>query len=361
VQPGATPDIVGDARFGATLSFRPTTWGPGRVELAYQWLRAGQPIRNATGTSYRLVAADIGNRIRVQITGSRAGHTSQSQRTATVGPVQPGQLNPATPAVSGPARVGERLTGTVDPWGPGAVRLAWQWFRDDSAISGATSTTYRVVAADRGRTIRLRIRGSATNFETASRFSQRTGVVDQGRLDPTPIPLYSGIAEVGEVITALPKQWGPGNVTLAYQWFRSDGGGSTAIAGATGITYRLKPADLGERVRVRVTGSRTGFTTVRQFSGWTTEVGEGQLQGVTPEIAKTLTVDTGEWGPGDVDLTIRWYRSGTLQTRALDDEYELGADDVGHTIVARVIGTRKGFADLILESEPVGPVVGRER
>jgi hypothetical protein len=34
---------------------------------------------------------------------------------------------------------------------------------------------------------------------------------------------------------------------------------------------------------------------------------------------------------------------------------------VGHTIVARVIGTRKGFADLILESEPVGPVVGRER
>lgn len=367
VQPGAAPEILGEARFRETLRADAPPWGPGRVELSYRWLRGGSPIRDATGITYRLVAADIGQRIRVEVSGSRAGYQTASRRSAAIGPVQPGQLNPTTPVVTGAARVGERLTGTVDPWGPGAVRLAWQWFRDDSAISGATGTTYRLVAADRGRTIRLRIRGSAANFDTATRFSQRTGVVDPGRLDPTPVPLYSGVAEVGRTITALPGEWGPGTVTLRYQWFRSGSGDGAAIKGATKEKYRTVVADVGRKLRVEVTGSRTGFTTVRRTSGWTYPISEGELQGTTPVIeglpikGGTLTVDPGDWGPGSVDLTIRWYRSGLLLTRALDEEYELGEDDVGHTFVARVIGTREGFRDLILESEEVGPVTERER
>jgi hypothetical protein len=337
------------------------------VRLAYQWRRDGRAISGATGTSYRATAADIGARITVRITGTAPGYADARQDTDAVGPIAPGRLSPAAPRISGTARVGTTLTGRVDPWGPGTVTLSWQWFRNGSRINGATARTYRLVAADLDRRITVRVTGRAPNFASATRESDPTGRVVAGTLDPTPVPLYSGIARVGEVLTALPREWGPGNVTLSYQWFRSGTDGDVRIDGATRARYRLVAADEGHRLRARVSGTRAGFETVRRSSGWTSEIDPGLLDGSVPTIegpavsGKTLTAVPGEWRPDGVKLTYHWYRSGLLMTRVHGDTYDLGEPDVGYTITVHVLGEKAGYLDLVEESEPTDVVVTRER
>jgi len=189
-----------------------------------------------------------------------------------VGPVVGSRLTAANPWLYGTAQVGKTLAAGVRPWGPGTVTLAWQWYRDGDKIAGATAASYVLVAADAGHTIVVGVSGSAPRFETATRFSEPTGAVGPGVLHPTPVPLYSGVAKVGETLTALPRQWGPGTVTLTYQWYRSSATGDVRIAGATRAKYTLVDADAGYRVKVRVTGSEPGFTTVRVYSAWTSTI-----------------------------------------------------------------------------------------
>ena len=363
MEPGALPEIEGTARYRSELSIEEPNWGPGRVELAYQWLRDGKTIKNATETSYRLAAGDIGHKVSVRITGTKEGFTQAVQKTAAIGPVEPGKLRAFTPDVTGTARVGRTLTGSVDEWGPGEVRLAWQWYRDDAKIEDANGKTYQLTASDLGHRIKLRIRGYAENFTTKSMYSETSGKVTVGVLDPTPVPLYSGNAQVGHTLTALPREWGPGEVKLAYQWYR----GKTKIAKATKVEYKLTPADAGQQLRVRVRGTKTGYETVYKYSGYTAAVSLGDLEPVLPTIegqtvvGQTLTAHPGVWGPGEVALSVRWYANGVLLTRATGETYTLSGAEAGQVIVVRVIGRKDGYAERIVDSAPTSPVVSRER
>ena len=75
---------------------------------------------------------------------------------------------PATgaPAITGKPEVGETLTagisGIMDEDGlPAAAQFAYQWISndgtDDSDIDGATDSTYTLVEADEGKTIKVRV------------------------------------------------------------------------------------------------------------------------------------------------------------------------------------------------------------
>src|SRR4026209_1834598 len=83
-------------------------------------------------------------------------------------------------------------------------------------------------------------------------------------------PAISGRAEQGVRLSASRGTWtGTAPISYAYQWVRCgadggqpDGGNCAIVSGATGNRYRLTSADVGSRMRVRVTatnadGSRT--------------------------------------------------------------------------------------------------------
>jgi putative cell wall-binding protein/sugar lactone lactonase YvrE len=65
-------------------------------------------------------------------------------------------------------------------------------------------------------------------------------------------------AELGVALKASPGSWLSG-ATLTYQWLRDN---KTAIAGATSSSYTPTRADLGHYLTVKVTGSKTGYTSV---------------------------------------------------------------------------------------------------
>lgn len=68
-----SPVISGQGKVGKTLTAAGGTWSVDGVTLAYQWNRDGAPIAGATGTTYKLVAADAGADITVTVTASKAG------------------------------------------------------------------------------------------------------------------------------------------------------------------------------------------------------------------------------------------------------------------------------------------------
>jgi hypothetical protein len=169
--------------------------------------------------------------------------------------------------ISGTAMVGSTLTVNAGAWGPAPVALVYQWYKSGVAVIGATGTTYALTTADKGATLNVRVTGSKTGYASASRDSVSTAVVTALTLTSS-IPKITGNAKVGTKLTATPGTWGPAPVTLSYQWYRA----GVSITGATASTYVPVAADKGTALSVRVTGSKTGYTTVIRDSASTSRI-----------------------------------------------------------------------------------------
>ena len=94
----------------------------------------------------------------------------------------------------------------------------------DAHITGATSITYVPVAADTGKTIRVRVRFTDDLNYSEQRTSAATAAVNA---PATGEPTISGITQVGETLTADPSLIMDANGLTSpgytYQWIRVDG------------------------------------------------------------------------------------------------------------------------------------------
>jgi hypothetical protein len=86
------PTITGTAVRGSTLTAKNGTWSGSNVTFTRTWLRCStsggscSTISGATGTTYRLVTADVGRTIKVRFTGKNAAGSAiaTSKPTAAV-------------------------------------------------------------------------------------------------------------------------------------------------------------------------------------------------------------------------------------------------------------------------------------
>jgi hypothetical protein len=197
------PTISGVALIGNTLTANRGTWtGKQPITFTYQWGRcdengAGcQAISGATQTTYVLTNADVGSTLRVRVTAKNPdGSTNADSNLTGVVSTQNGSpANSKPPTVSGTPSVGETLTGTAGSWvGTAPITYAYQWRRCDAegngcaSISNATTTQYKVLQADVGKTLRFRV--SARNSRgSSSAFSEETAVVQAGTGDIIVLP-----------------------------------------------------------------------------------------------------------------------------------------------------------------------------
>jgi hypothetical protein len=177
-------------------------------------------------------------------------------------------LSSKAPKITGTLRVGETLTATPAGWTAGAT-FTYTWYRSGKDIRGSsTDPTYRLTDQDKGKKITVRATGSLTGYYPESKTSKATAKVKAGLLT-TPKPTVTGAPTVGQTLTAH-ATWGPGTVTLAYRWYR----GTTKLK-ATGATYVVVAKDAKAKLRVKVSGSKPGFTGVAKYSAWTTKVTAG--------------------------------------------------------------------------------------
>ena len=168
------PTLSGTIAVGRKLTAKPGAWKPSGVTFAYQWLRAGKAIKGATKSTYTLVPADKGKKISVKVTGSLKGYASATKTSATQS-VKAGKLTATpTPTIGGTAKVGKALKAKAGKWRPATVKLGYQWQRNGKKIKGATKSSYKLVKADKGKRITVKVTGSKAGYTSVTKTSKAT-------------------------------------------------------------------------------------------------------------------------------------------------------------------------------------------
>lgn len=222
--------------------------------ISYQWQRNGVDIEGATDSSYTLTQADVGMNINVL-----ASYTDDLEHYETISSAQTQlveNINDAamgTPVIIGSAIEDQTLIADVSQIGDidGLGELEYRWYRDGSAINGATDKTYTLSDEDVGKNITLKI--SYTDLQGTFEgplISESTAKVVNINDTPIGAPTVTGIPQEHQFLTAnlsgLSDDDGIGEVS--YQWLR-DG---NIIEGATDKTYFLDDIDTGKHISVKV-------------------------------------------------------------------------------------------------------------
>ncbi len=289
----------------------PGTWDVDTA-LAYQWFADGAAIDGATGLTYDLTPAEHGKAITFAVTSTKATYETVTRTSGPTSAVSAGDLVlTPVPTITGTPAVAGTLTAHPGTWDDG-VTFGYQWTVDGTDVGGATSPTYSPVVGDLGKVVTVKVTGSKDGYINVTKESDATAAVASGELSSTPTPTITGTPKVAQQLTAVPGTWDSG-VTLAYQW-TADG---TDIPGATAVTYTVSVGDLGKAIAVKVTGSKTGYTSVTRTSPSSSDIEAGDLVLTpvptitgTPQVGQLLTAVPGTWDDG-VDLTYQWTADGT--------------------------------------------------
>ncbi|MFT4213169.1 MAG: hypothetical protein QM622_00090 [Microbacterium sp.] len=265
------PTISGKAQVGSSLKAKTGNWSPTPTSLTYQWYRDGVAIKGATSRTYKLVAGDVGSKIKVRVTAKRSGVTTTSAYSAKTGSVKKGTLSKVKPKISGSGRAGTTLTAKAGSWAPSRAKLSYQWLRDGKSISGATSSSYKLGSNDAGTKISVKVTGRATGYNTASITSATVSVKASAVvvLSTGFSIVYSGkktfvsCANIKGAVKALTKAF-----AADPKKYKVDGeGGSVNVWDWKGAKFRCAPLAPEKMLTPEVTTASAHGVPVRSYSG----------------------------------------------------------------------------------------------
>ena len=341
-------------------------------------LRVSLTVADVSGSDFLATAAEGTQTVTINATETTATHTvaTQSDTTheangsitvtvATNDAYTVGDNNSASVTVNdddnatptgsvtidGTVKQGQILTANTNDVadGDGLGDFSYQWIRGSTNITGATSSTYTLVSADVGETIKVKVSWTDDGGTDESLTSDATAEVAHinGSVSITGTPTQGQTLSADTSNVADPD--GPTNLTFTYQWIR----GSTNISGATSSTYQLVQADVGQAIKVTVSWTDSGNNAESLTSDATSTVanvndppsGSVSITGSATK-GETLTADTSGIsdpdGPASLTFSYQWIRSSTDITGATSSTYTLVQADVGQTIKVKVSWTDAG-------------------
>ncbi len=295
--------------------------------------------------------------------------------------IQPNSPPTGEVSITGIPLLGATLTantGTLrDADGlPAASTFDYQWQRNLVDISGATERSYLLTADDAGQLITVTVsyedEATPTGGRNESLRSDSVGPVIGEPVVITGTPTQGAFLMADtSAIDSNPLS----GSAFEYQWFANDGTTNAVIAGATNRSYRLRQAEVGQRITVSVRYTNAnGIKAGPLISAPTAAVADANVgpSGVVridgrPTQGETLTADTSDItdddGPASLQFTYQWNtRSGSTDT-AISGEttatYTLSGNDLGEQITVSVRYTdAEGNAEGPLTSAPTAAVAG---
>lgn len=252
----AEPAISGSPAQAQTLTATPGTWtSDATPTFAYQWLRCPPSggasdgsdcatIDGATSTTYVVAAGDVGFRLRVRVTATNPDGQAVKVSNATAQvTVQAGPPNTAPPTITGSAVVGESLTANPGTWTGSGITFAYLWSRCDASggacveISNATQSTYTVVTADVGKTLRVRVTGTNASGSNAVTSAPSPVVTTAPAPPATGCPTGTGPIKVADLAP-------PARLLIDRQQITP----SPVVSGTQTIRIRLRVSACGGRI-----------------------------------------------------------------------------------------------------------------
>lgn len=294
---------------------------------------------------------------------------------------QAAPVNTSPPTITGTAAEGQMLVASTGSWSEASLSFAYEWLRCDTAganctaVAGATSSTYVLQSADVGSRLRVLVTASNAGGEATPAFSDPTAVVTGGAPTFSGEPRVTGSAVAGQRLSASNGTWtGDQPMTFAYQWVRcgtdggnSDGSNCTNIAGATGTTYVLTSAEVGSRIRVRVTATNSSGSQTSASNPTDVVKANAPVNSKPPSVSgtwvegQTVTVSRGTWTGASITFTYQWLRcnstggSCTAIAGSTGTQYKLTPSDIGRKIRVNVTARNSGGGTTVMSGE--SPVV----
>ncbi|GAA4818552.1 PKD domain-containing protein [Nocardioides caeni] len=156
-------------------------------------------------------------------------------------------------------------------------------------------------------------------------------------------PTLTGIARVGQRLTATGATASPGNAVRTWEWLR-DG----TVVATTGVaSYVLTTGDAGRRISVRVraalAGHQPGTSVVSNALAVAAHnTARPSITGVA-RVGRRLTGRPGSWVAPGHTRSFQWLRDGRVIRGATRSSYVVARGDRGHRISLRVTMRRAGF------------------
>ncbi len=275
--------------------------------------------------------------------------------------------NTSSPSLSGTTLDGGVLSADPGAWsGTQDIAYTYQWQRCDADgqncvdVPGATGSTYALGQGDVGHTVDVVI--TATNTEgSLPATSQASSVVQPAPPISTSPPTIGGNLDDGQTLSAGNGSWsGTGPFSETYQWQRCDVDGQNCadVPGATAATYQLGSGDIGHTIVVIVTDTNAAGSDSAASSPSSVVQAAPPTSTSPPTIGgsagegRTLNAGNGSWsGTGPFSETYQWQRCDAAGQNCQDipgttgPTYELGPQDVGHTIVVIVTDSNGAGSD----------------
>ncbi|MGO4807435.1 hypothetical protein AB4089_20210 [Arthrobacter sp. 2MCAF15] len=249
------PVVTGDAVTGSVMKVTAGTWSVAsdKLKFTYNWLSSDgeKPVSSPTFTPD---TPQVGRILTVLVTASAPGYKTAWIKVTAPKPVT---ARESTRAIRGNLTVGSKVTLTPDPWYD-RIEADVHWLRDGVPIAGAYGWSYVLTRADAGTKLSVSVSPimSGGKYQTLTASARVAGLP---MVSAT--PTIAGTLKAGNVLTVKRGTWTWGTA-FTYRWLRN----GVPISGATDSTYKVRSADKGTKLTVRVTGSRFGYTTVTKTS-----------------------------------------------------------------------------------------------
>ena len=298
----------------------------GTAPLTYQWTKGGTAIAGATSASYTIPSAattDAGN-YAVTITNAYGTATSSAAVLTVTSATIPATLisQPAVLTVN----AGQSATFSVTAFGSAPV--SYQWKKDGTAITGATSSTLAissVAVADAGSYAVTVSNSAATVTSSAAVLTVNT--LPAITTQPASVTVFAGQDATFSVVAT-------GSPAPTYQWKRN----GTTISGATSPSYSVTGAQLSNTgvYTVTVTNSVGAVTSAAAVLAIPSTMG---TTAVSPAIGAT-GINT------DTLLSVTFDRvpvignTGRISIYKASDNTLVDTLDLGVTPYTRKIGTQ---------------------
>ena len=215
--PTGLPTISGTPQVDETLTADTSAItdedGLDDVSYRYQWIvndgTEDADIEDATDSTYTPSVSDVGKTIKVKVSFNDDADTDETLTSAATEAVaaKPNSEPTGLPAISGTPQVDETLTTDTsaisDEDGLDDVSYRYQWVRSDNGadtdIAGETDSTYTLVLADLGKTIKVQVTftDDAENEETLTSEATEAVAAAPNR-EATGAPTISGTPQVGQ-------------------------------------------------------------------------------------------------------------------------------------------------------------------
>ena len=318
-QPGNLSVVV-----GLTATFSVTATG---TSLSYQWKKNGTDIGGATSSSYTTAAtsiADSGAEFIVVISNSAGSATSNSAiLTVNAAAVSP---SITTQPVSQTVTAGQTASFSVSA--SGTAPLTYQWRKNGSNISGATSSTYTppaTVVGDSGAVFSVVVSnavGSATS-------SNATLTVNAAPVSPS-ITTQPASQTVTAGQTATFSVTASGTAPLTYQWKKN----GSNISGATSSTYTTPATAVGDNGSVFIVVISNAASTVTSTDATLTVNAPSVSPSITTQpgnqtVTAGQTASFSVTASGTAPLAYQWRKNGSSISGATSSTYTTPATAVG--------------------------------